>query len=96
MLVGFAYGIIQIRISEALVLLPLLYPESIVGLTRGCILANLASPYGIYDILIGSAVTCVSAMITYFIGKFVKNKPLKIILGGLPPVLLNAFILPVI
>lgn len=96
MLVGFAYGFIQIRISEALVLLPLLYPESIVGLTIGCILANIASPYGVYDITIGSLVTLVSAVLTFLVGKFIKNKPLKIILGGLPPVLLNAFILPLI
>ena len=95
-LIAFAYGVIQIRISEGLTVLPLIYPESIIGLTLGCIIANIASPYGFYDILIGSAVTLVAAVLTFLTGKFIKNKILKIIIGGLPPILLNAFILPLI
>lgn len=93
---AFAYGAIQIRISEGLTILPIIYSESVIGLTLGCIISNIASPYGLYDILIGSAVTLVSAIITYLTSKFIKNKILKIIIGGLPPVLLNAFVLPLI
>ena len=89
-----AYGPIQIRIGEGLTLLPLIYPESIFALFLGCLFSNIASPFGIYDISIGSVTTLLAAICTYFIGKFIKNKPLKLILGGLPPVLFNAFFLP--
>lgn len=89
-----AYGIFQVRIGEALTILPLLYPEAIPALFIGCILSNIGSPFGFYDIIIGSCVTLVTGVLTYIVGKKVKNKPLKIVLGGLPPVLLNAFILP--
>ncbi len=89
-----AYGPIQVRIGEGLTLLPLIYPESIFALFLGCVLANIGSPYGFSDISIGSVTTHLAAICTYFIGKFIKNKPLKLILGGLPPVLFNAFFLP--
>ena len=89
-----AYGPIQVRIGEGLTLLPLIYPESIFALFLGCVLANIGSPFGFYDITIGSVTTLLAAICTYFIGKFIKNKPLKLILGGLPPVLFNAFFLP--
>ena len=89
-----AYGPIQVRIGEGLTLLPLIYPESIFALFLGCVLANIGSPFGFYDISIGSVTTLLAAICTYFIGKFIKNKPLKLILGGLPPVLFNAFFLP--
>ncbi|MCR4662069.1 MAG: QueT transporter family protein [Clostridia bacterium] len=91
-----AYGPIQIRIGEGLTILPLLFPESIPALYIGCMIGNIGSPYGVYDIFIGSATTLLAAICTYLIGKCVKNKVLKVILGGLPPVLFNAFILPCI
>lgn len=94
-LFSFAYGIIQLRLSEALCLMPLLYADSVLGLFIGCLLANIASPFGIYDIIFGSLITLVSGAITFACRK-VKNKVLKIFLGGLPPVLLNAFFLPLI
>ena len=95
-LLPLAYGPIQIRIGEGLTMLPLIYPESVLGLYLGCILANVFSGYGGYDIGIGSLATLIAAILTFVIGKFVKNKPLKIILGGLPPVLCNAFIIPAV
>ena len=91
-----AYGPIQIRIGEGMTMLPLLYSESVFGLYLGCILANVFSGYGAYDIGLGSLATLLAAVVTFLIGKFVKNKPLKIILGGLPPVLFNAFIIPAV
>ncbi len=95
-LVSLAYGNIQVRLSEGLCMLPLVYPESIIGLFVGCALSNIASPFGIYDVILGSAVTLVASGITYLIGKFVKKTWLKILLGGLPPVILNATLLPLI
>lgn len=92
----FAFGPFQIRPAEALTILPLFYPEAIGGLYVGCILANLISAYGIHDVLLGSLATLLAAAITYVIGRATKNKPLKVALGGFPPVIVNAFIVPAV
>ena len=89
-------GAIQIRISEALTLLPLFYIEAIPALAVGCLLSNLLLGCAVYDIILGSLVTFVSAVLTYLVGKIFKNALLKILLGGIFPVLLNAFLLPLI
>ena len=91
-----AFGPFQIRPSEALCILPLFYIEAIPGLYIGCILANLLSAYGVYDILLGSLATLIAAVGTYFMGRLIKNSVLKVILGGLFPVLCNAFIVPAV
>lgn len=91
-----AFGPFQIRPSEALTILPLFYVEAIPGLYIGCILANIASGYGIYDILLGSLATLIAAALTFVIGRFIKNKVLKIGLGCIPPIILNALFVPLI
>jgi len=60
----FSYGIVQFRLSEALVLLPLYLPEAVPGLIIGCFLANLSSPFGIIDILGGTLCTALAAVLT--------------------------------
>ena len=50
----FSYGVGQVRISEALCVLPFFTPAAIPGLFVGCALANLGSPFGIIDIVCGS------------------------------------------
>ncbi|MGN0806583.1 MAG: QueT transporter family protein [Candidatus Coproplasma sp.] len=92
----FAFGPFQIRPAEALTILPLFYPEAIAGLYVGCILVNIISVYGIYDVLLGSLATLIAAALTFVIGKYIKNKALKIAIGGIPPVVLNAFLVPAI
>ena len=85
----FAYGFLQFRPSEGLTLLPMIMPASIPGLFIGCLIANIVSPFGILDMVAGSAITLLAAFLTY---KLRKN----IILAGLPPVVLNALFVPVI
>ena len=51
---GLAYGPVQVRLSEALTVLPFLFPETAPGLFVGCLLANLLSPYGVVDIFCSS------------------------------------------
>lgn len=89
-------GVVQFRPSEGLTLLPLLYLESIPALFIGCILFNLISGLPIYDVILGSVITLVACVFTYIISKLIKKTPLKIFLGGLFPVLLNALFLPLI
>lgn len=91
-----AYGPIQIRPAEALTLLPLIYFEAVPALFVGCALANLFSMFGFADVAIGSIISLIAAFLTYLCGKYIPNKPLKVIIGGLFPVFLNAFGLPLI
>lgn len=91
-----AFGPLQIRPAEALCILALIYPEAIPALWVGCMLSNLASPFLIYDVFIGAIATLLAALISYLVGRFIKNTPVKLILGGLPPVLFNAVIIPLI
>lgn len=81
---GLAYGPIQCRFSEALCVLPFLFPETSWGLFIGCILTNLMSSYGPVDIIFGSLATLIAAMCT----SKVKNRWL----APLPPVLANGVI----
>ncbi|MFQ9410959.1 MAG: QueT transporter family protein [Evtepia gabavorous] len=74
-----AYGPVQFRVSEALTVLPFLFPGTWPGLFVGCLVANLMSPYGPLDILIGSAGTLLAAWLTQR-----TNHPW---LAPLPPVL---------
>ncbi len=89
-------GILQIRPAEALCILPLFFPEAVPALFVGCMLSNLASPFILFDVPIGGLATLIAALGTYFIGRFIKQHALKIFLGGLFPVLVNAFIIPII
>ena len=90
----FAFGPLQVRPAEAFCLLPLLFPESIFGLTIGCALSNLASPFVLYDVSFGSLATFLACICTYLVGKKIKNTALKITIGGIFPVLFNALIIP--
>lgn len=89
-------GILQIRPAEALCILPLFFPEAVPALFVGCILSNLGSPFILYDVPIGSAATLVAALLTYFTGRLIKNDVARFLIGGLFPVLVNAFVIPVI
>ena len=92
-----SYGTLgfQIRLAEALTLLPLFYIESIPALYVGCLLANVFSGYGGWDIGLGSQCTLIAALCTYGVGRlFRSNMPLKLIFGGLFPVFINAFGIP--
>lgn len=86
-----AYGSIQFRISEALTILPVFTPAAIPGLTVGCLLGNLASPFGLIDIILGTIASFIAAVLTRFLSK-IKFKGLPI-LSPLPPVAVNALII---
>ncbi|MBS1400875.1 MAG: QueT transporter family protein [Clostridia bacterium] len=89
-------GFLQIRPAEALCILPLFFPEAVPALYIGCMLSNLGSPFLVYDVFIGSLATLFAALGTYLVGRFFKKHALKLFLGGLFPVLLNAFVIPVV
>jgi uncharacterized membrane protein len=60
-----SYGPIQLRVSEALVVLPLFMPEAVPGLFVGAAIGNMASPAGIVDVVLGSLATLLGAYGTW-------------------------------
>ena len=92
----FAFGPFQIRPAEVLCILPLFYADAIPALFVGCALSNLISAYSVFDVIIGSLTTLLAAVCTFFIGRLFKKPPIRITLGGIFPVLCNAFMIPVI
>lgn len=50
-----AFGSLQLRLSEALTVLAYFSPAAVCGLTVGCAVANLWSPFGITDVVFGAA-----------------------------------------
>ncbi len=87
-----SYGPIQIRISECLAVLPLFYGEAVIGLTIGCLIANILGN-GVLDIVFGTFATLVSCLLTYIVGKKIKGV-IKPVLGFIPPIIINAVIVP--
>ena len=78
-----AYGEIQLRVSEAMTVLPFLFPAAIPGLAVGCFIVNLFSPYPL-DIVFGTLATLLACLMT-------QRMPNRW-LASLPPVLCNALI----
>lgn len=79
----------QIRFAETLTVLPYFTPLAIPGLFVGCIAANIIGGNGIWDIVIGSLATLLSAYLTY---KITYNRPKRKLLAPLPPVIVNAVV----
>lgn len=88
--------VLQFRVGEALTLLPIIFPEAVVGVSLGCLLANVFSPYAWYDVVFGTLATAIAAVCTYFIGRLLKNKNMiwRALAGSVPPILVNAVVLP--
>ena len=85
--VNLAYGAVQFRFSEALTVLPVFTPAAIPGLAVGCFLANLGSPLGLVDWILGTGATLLGAVGTWMARK-IQNKGVRV-LAPLPPVIAN-------
>ena len=58
----FSFRAIQVRVSEALTILPLFTPAAVPGLFVGCILANMLGGAIIWDVIFGSLATLIGAV----------------------------------
>lgn len=92
-----SFGAVQVRVAEALTLLPVLFPEAIAGVTLGCFLTNLIGAMtgmnilGFADVLIGTLATFAAAVMTWKLRRIrVAGMPLC---SALMPVLFNAVII---
>ena len=61
----FSFGEVQIRIAEALTILPVFTPAAIPGLFVGCIVGNILGGAILPDIIFGSIATLIGAFFTY-------------------------------
>lgn len=84
---GLASGAIQVRLSEALAILPFFTPAAIPGLYIGCLLANLLTGGCLLDILVGSLASLIGALGAYAVRKWKWLVPL-------PTIIANALIVP--
>ena len=100
--VGLASGDIQIRISEALTVLPFFTPAAIPGLYVGCLIANITCGCAPLDVIFGSIATLLGAVGTYVIGILFRKKAnlskvqtlMWEIFLTIPPILANTIIVP--
>lgn len=88
-LLGLASGVIQVRLSEILTVMPVFTPAAIPGLFIGCLIANILTGCALWDVVFGSLATLIGAVGTYLLRKY--NS-----LAVIPPVLANAIIVPLV
>lgn len=88
-LAPFSYGAVQVRVAEALCLLPVFGAEYIVGVTLGCFLANLLGST-VVDVVFGTLATLLACLVTYKL-RDIRVKGLAIP-ASLSPVVFNMII----
>ncbi len=84
----FSFGSVQVRIAEALTILPAFTPAAIPGLFVGCLIGNILGGAMLPDIIFGTLATLIGAVFTYILRN--QNK----FLAPLPPIVANTVIIP--
>ncbi len=84
----FSFGHIQVRLAEALTVLPYFTPAAIPGLAIGCLIGNTIGGAILPDIVFGSLATLVGAVTTYLLRKQSK------FLAPVGPIVANTITVP--
>ena len=84
-----SFGAMQVRIAEALTILPLFTPAAIPGLFVGCLLANLIGGAVALDVVFGSIATLIGA-----VGGWLLRKNRWLV--PIPEILANTIIVPLV
>lgn len=82
-----SFGVYQVRVAEALTVLPFLTGAAVPGLYVGCLLANIFGGMGWQDVVFGSLLTLVAAILTRMTVRIRRGW----LVAPLPPVVINAF-----
>lgn len=85
---AFGTKAIQVRLAEALTILPVFTSAAIPGLFVGCLLGNILGGCILPDVVFGSLATLIGAIGTYKLGK------IHPVLGTLPPIITNTIVVP--
>lgn len=86
---GLDSGVIQVRISEALVAFLFFTPAAIPGLTIGCLLSNILVGCMFWDIVFGTFATFIGAIVGYWL----KNYKYAVLI---PNIISNTIIVPMV
>lgn len=86
----FSFQEIQVRLAEALTILPVFTPAAVPGLFVGCLIGNILGGAALPDILFGSLATLAAAFCTYLL----RNK--SPFLAPVPPIAVNTLVVPLI
>lgn len=86
---AFSFREVQVRVSEALTILPYFTPVAIPGLFIGCLIANILGGAILPDIIFGSLATLAGALFSYALRK-------RKLLVPVPPILANTIVVPFI
>lgn len=84
---GMSSGAVQVRLSEALCVLPCFMPAAVWGLFAGCLLSNFLTGGIMTDVIFGSLATLIGAFCTRTLRK-------NIYLSLIPPIISNTLIIP--
>ena len=84
-----SFDFIQVRIAEALTILPMFIPAAVPGLFLGCLIANFFGGAVLWDVIFGSLATLVGAFFSY---KLKENRWLV----PVPPIVANVIVVPLV
>lgn len=82
-----SFGPVQVRIAEALTILPYFTPAAIPGVTIGCFLSAVLATADPLDMIFGSLATLIAALTSYGLRRHKFLVPI-------PPIVANALIIP--
>lgn len=85
-----SFGPVQLRVAEALVLLPFIWFDAVPGVFIGCMIANIFGGLGLWDVFLGSGATLAAALLTMRSGKTGKRN--AIFAAAAWPVLVNGVV----
>ena len=88
-MLGLASGVIQVRLSEILTVMPVFTFSAVPGLFVGCLIANVLTGCALWDVVFGSIATLLGAIGTYLLREYK-------LLAVLPPILANAIVVPLV
>lgn len=83
-----SFGQVQLRVSEALTIMPVFTAAAIPGVFIGCLIGNILGGAVLPDIIFGSLATLVAAVISY------KLRGKGLLIASIPPVVLNMLVVP--
>ena len=84
-----SFSAVQVRIAEALNILPMFTPAAVPGLFLGCLLGNLLGGAMLLDVIFGSIATLIGA----YVGRLLKDRRWLV---PIPSIVSNALIIPFI
>lgn len=85
-----AYGPVQFRVAEILVLLVFIDKKYFLGLTLGCAISNTFSPLVIVDVIVGTSATVLALLFIILVKKILGDNKKSLIIASLGPVISNA------